>query len=100
MGPGPVYWTYEENANIPRRSVEAIELAKSTARKLRGSIPKKSIAFKLLRAYIMEQTILHSVVDADYMTDPDLWTKKFEKVSLFCVLKKKKRSCRSSVCVI
>lgn len=100
MGIRPVYFTYRRGGRPPVSSSDAIELARSTAEEHRKSIPEKSIAFRLLKAYIMEQTILHSVVDADYMTDPDLWTKKFEKVSLFCVLKKKKRSCRSSVCVI
>ena len=93
-----VYWSFELRKELPRSSIESYERATKISNRL--SKERKNVAAMLIRAYVMEKTICHSVLDSDFIGDPYLWHKKFEKASRFCVLKKKKNTDISSVCVI
>lgn len=93
-----VYWSFELRKKLPPSSIESYEKATKISNRLAKE--RKNVAAMLMRAYVMEKTICHSVLDSDFIGDPHLWDKKFERASRSCVLKNKKKTDISSVCVV
>lgn len=88
----PVPWNYgDKGRKNSWFTISTVENVFRRAEQMKKTIPSESIAYKIIHSYMFEETILHSVVDTDYVSDPVLWEKKADRAVLLC-LKRNRRS--------
>jgi hypothetical protein len=89
----PVYWSYHDGqTKVPLISRIVLKNRFDYIQRMKKKIPEKSIAFTILHAYVIEETLLHSCLDLRYIEDCHYWDYKANKSS-DSWMKRKRKNC-------